>query len=157
MAWPISVTVIINLYQHQHMFAHFVTLNRQHRRLDSTMWTRCTYAYLTDFDFCLLVMVESFSTTFPSVLFPLHDAFIVSGVKLNWCLNSPTFWESGSIDYLIRKELGKYIEQVKVEYDNIIVIKLSKDLLGTNTPIVLLWYKYTNCPAWSLFNSLQFN
>ena len=37
LAWPISVTVIINLYQHQHMFAHFVTLNRQHRRLDSTM------------------------------------------------------------------------------------------------------------------------
>ena len=37
-----------------------------------------------------------------------------------------------------KKELGKYVEQVTVEYDNIIVIKLSKDLFGTNTPTVLL-------------------
>ena len=39
---------------------------------------------------------------------------------------------------LIRKELGKYTKQVTVEYENIIVIKLSKDLFGTNTPVVLL-------------------
>ena len=40
----------------------------------------------------------------------------------------------GSID----KKRGKYVEQVTVEYGNITVIKLSKDLFGTNTPTVLL-------------------
>ena len=40
---------------------------------------------------------------------------------------------------LIRKESGKYTKLVTVEYENIIVIKLSKDLFGTiNTPIVPL-------------------
>ncbi len=90
-------------------------------------------AYLADFDFCLLV--ETFSKTFPSLLFPLHDVFIVPGVKLT---DAVTARLSGGVVLLIRKELGKYVEQVTVEYDNIIVIKLSKDLFGTNTPIVLL-------------------
>ena len=91
-------------------------------------------AYLAGFDFCLLV--ETFSKTFPSLLFPLHYVFIVPGVKLT---DAVTARLSGGVVLLIRKELGKYVEQVTVEYDdNIIVIKLSKDLFGTNTPIVLL-------------------
>ena len=40
--------------------------------------------------------------------------------------------------YLLRKEFGKHVDYVKVEHDNITVIKLSKDLFGTNTSIVLL-------------------
>ena len=89
-------------------------------------------AYLAGFDFCLLV--ETFSKTFPSLLFPLHYVFIVPGVKLT---DAVTARLSGGVVLLIRKELGKYVEQVTVEYDNI-VIKLSKDFFGTNTPIVLL-------------------
>ena len=90
-------------------------------------------AYLADFDFCLLV--ETFSKTFPSLLFPLHDVFIVPGVKLT---DAVTARLSGCMVLLVTKELSIYVEQVTVEYDNKIVIKLSKDLFGTNTPIVLL-------------------
>ena len=61
--------------------------------------------------------------------------FIVAGVKLT---DAVTARLSGGVVLLIRKELGKYIEQITVEYDNIIVIKLSKDLFGTNTPVVPL-------------------
>ena len=66
--------------------------------------------------------------------------FIVPGVKLT---DAVTARLSGGVVLLIRKELGKYVEQVTVEYDDsIIVIKLSKDLFGTNTPVVR--------SAWSL-------
>ena len=97
-------------------------------------------AYLADLDFCLLV--ETFSKTFPSLLFPLNYVFIVPDVKLTDAR------PRGGVVLLIkkerkRKELGKYVEQVTVNYDdNIIVIKLSKDLFGTNTPVVR--------SAWSL-------
>ena len=67
-------------------------------------------AYLADFDFCLLV--ETFSKTFPSLLFPLHDVFIVPGVKLT---DAVTARLSGCMVLLVRKELGKYIEQITVE------------------------------------------
>ena len=40
--------------------------------------------------------------------------------------------------YLLRKEFGKHVDYVKVEHDNMIVIKLSRDLFGKNAPIVLL-------------------
>ena len=90
-------------------------------------------AYLAGFDFCLLV--ETFSKTFRSLLFPLHDVFIVPGVKLT---DAVTARFSGCMVLLVRKELSIYVEQVTVEYDNKIVIKLSKDLFGTNTPVVPL-------------------
>ena len=150
LAGPTSVTVIVNLCQQQHMYAHFVALNRQYRRLVSTMWTRCT---CVPYRLWCLFVGRNFLQIFSISAISIPWCFYCSWCKVNWCLNSPTFWESGSID----KKRGKYLEQVKVEYDNIIVIKLSKkDLFGTNTPVVLLWYKYTYCSAWSLVNSIQF-
>ena len=57
-------------------------------------------------------LVETFSRTFPSLLFPLHDMFIVPGVKLT---DAVTARLSGGVVLLIRKESGKYIEQITVE------------------------------------------
>ena len=69
--------------------------------------------YLVDFAFCLLV--ETFFKTFLSLLVLLHDVFTVPGVKLTDAL---TAWLSGGVVLLIRKELGKHVQQVMVEYDN---------------------------------------
>jgi len=85
----------------------FVTYNTEGL---SRLYEPDVRAYLADLDFCLLV--ETFSKTFPSLLFPLHDVFIVAGVKLT---DAVTARLSGGVVLLIRKELGKYIEQITVE------------------------------------------
>ena len=89
--------------------------------------------YLADFDFCFIV--ETFATTFPSSLFPLYDVFVAPGVKLS---EADTARLSGGVALLVKKELGKFVKQVKVEYDNMIVLKLASNLFGTDTPVVLL-------------------
>ena len=39
---------------------------------------------------------------------------------------------------LVKKQWSSFVEQVHVEYDNMIVLKVSKDLLGIEKPVVLL-------------------
>ena len=85
----------------------FVTYNTEGL---SRLYEPDVRAYLADLDFCLLV--ETFSKTFPSLLFPLHDVFIVPGVKLT---DAVTARLSGGVVLLIRKESGKYFEQITVE------------------------------------------
>ena len=57
-------------------------------------------SYIANFDFVLLV--ETFSNTFPSLLFPLYDVFLVPGVKLT---DATTARLSGGVALLVRKEL----------------------------------------------------
>ena len=39
---------------------------------------------------------------------------------------------------LVKKQWNSFVEQVHVEYDNMLVLKVSEDLLGTEKPVVLL-------------------
>jgi hypothetical protein len=90
-------------------------------------------SYLAAFDFCLLV--ETFATTFPTLLFPNHDVFLSPAVRLT---DAVTARLSGGVALLVRKEFRKYIEKIQLEYDNMVVLKLSKDVLGTDTSVILL-------------------
>ncbi|KAK7487243.1 hypothetical protein BaRGS_00021471, partial [Batillaria attramentaria] len=78
---------------------------------------------------------ETFSRDFPSQLFPLHDVYIAAGVKVS---DSVTGRLSGGVVLLVRKEFSPLVKHVTVEYDNIVVVKLSKDMLGSVTDIMLL-------------------
>ena len=101
-------------------------------------------SYIANFDFVLLT--ETFSNTFPSLLFPLYDAFSVSGVKLT---DATTARLSGGVALLVRKEMSHFVDQIHTEYDNVIIWKLSKELLGTESEVVLLG-SYTH-PANSVY------
>ena len=90
-------------------------------------------SYIANFDFVLLV--ETFSNTFPSLLFPLYDVFLVPGVKLT---DANTARLSGGVALLVRKELSRFVDRIHTEYDNVIILKLSKELLGTESEVVLL-------------------
>ena len=45
---------------------------------------------------------------------------------------------SGGVALLVRKELSRFVDRIHTEYDNIIILKLSKQLLGTESEVVLL-------------------
>ena len=90
-------------------------------------------SYIANFDFVLLI--ETFSNTFPSLLFPLYDVFLVPGVKLT---DATTARLSGGVALLVRKELSHFVDEIHTEYDNVIILKLSKELLGTESEVVLL-------------------
>ena len=94
-------------------------------------------SYIANFDFVLLV--ETFSNTFPSLLFPLYDVFLVPGVKLSDATSARL---SGGVALLVRKEFSHFVDQIHTEYDteydNVIILKLSKELLGTESEVVLL-------------------
>jgi hypothetical protein len=91
--------------------------------------------YISNFDVCLLV--ETFACSFPNAdsWFPNHKTFIVPGVKLS---DSTTGRLSGGLFLLIKKELVEYIDSFHVEYDNMIAIKMSKELFNTEVPVVLI-------------------
>ena len=68
-------------------------------------------------------------------MFLEHDVIITPGVRL---IEAVTARLSGGLALLVKKQLSSYVERVHVEYDNMIVLKVSKDLLGTEKPVVLL-------------------
>ena len=45
---------------------------------------------------------------------------------------------SGGVALLVRKELSRFVDRIHTEYDNVIIWKLSKELLGTESEVVLL-------------------
>ena len=38
----------------------------------------------------------------------------------------------------VRKELGRFVDRIHTEYDTVIILKLSRDFLGTASEVVLL-------------------
>ena len=99
----------------------------------SSLYDADTRLYLSAFDFCLLV--ETFALSIPSHLFPEHDVIITPGVRLTEAVTARL---SGGLALRVKKQWSSFVEQVHVEYDNMIVLKVSKDLLGTEKPVVLL-------------------
>ena len=65
----------------------------------------------------------------------LYDAFLVPGVKLT---DATTARLSGGMALLVRKELSRFVDQIHTEYDNFIIWKLSKEILGSESEVVLL-------------------
>ena len=45
---------------------------------------------------------------------------------------------SGGLALLVKKRWSSFVKRVHVEYDKMIILKVSKDLLGTEKPVMLL-------------------
>ena len=71
---------------------------------------------------------------FLPLLFLLYYVFLMPGVKLT---DAATVCLSGGVALLVRKELSRFVDQIHTEYDNAIILKLSKELLGTESEVVL--------------------
>jgi hypothetical protein len=79
--------------------------------------------------------VETFATKCPSHLFPEHDVFVIPGVRLSEGIAARL---SGGLTLLVKKELSKYIKQIHVEYDSIVVVKMSSELFTSDSPVILI-------------------
>ena len=84
------------------------------------------HSYIANFDFILLV--ETFSNTFPSLLFPLHDMLT----------DANTTRLLGGVALLVKKELSPSVCQIHTECVNGIILKLSSEHLGTESDVVPL-------------------
>ena len=91
--------------------------------------------YLSSFDFCLLI--ETFTTSFLSgpMWFPDHDVFIAPAIRLS---NAVTARLCGGLILLVKKSLVNKIEKIHHEFDNLIMLKLNKELLNTRAPVILV-------------------
>jgi len=89
------------------------------------MYGADTCLYLSAFDFCRLV--ERFALSILSHLFLEHDVIITPGVRLTEAVRARL---SGGLALLVKKQLSSYVERVHVEYDNTIVLKVSKTFTG---------------------------
>ena len=125
----------------------------------SSLYDADTRFYLSAFDFCLLV--ETFASSIPSHLFPEHDVIITPGVRLTEVVTA-RLSGSGGLALLVKKQWSSFVERVHVEYDNMIVLKVSEDLLGTEKPVLLLmvylppsspsYYHETDISKWSCYD-----
>ena len=92
-----------------------------------------TRHFLSNYDVVLLC--ETFAKEFPNHLFPAYDIFVSPGVKLS---DAKTGRLSGGIAILVRKRLMPFIKNIKVEYDNCIVLRLAKELTGSYSHLFLI-------------------
>ncbi|KAK7502878.1 hypothetical protein BaRGS_00005827, partial [Batillaria attramentaria] len=83
----------------------------------------------------IILLVETFASGFPDHLFPLFDSYNVPGIKLS---DTTSGRLSGGVTFLVRKSLSSSVEQVPVEYDNIIVLKVSREVTVTPTDVLVV-------------------
>ena len=86
--------------------------------------------YLSGLDFFCLLETSVDSFTFPSLC--NYNVFCKPALKLLRLGR-----KSGGTIVLIRKEVMLFVTEVKVEYDNILVFIINKDLLGFSEDVAL--------------------
>ena len=91
-----------------------------------------TASFLQNYDFVLFS--ETFASSVPDSLFPSYKVIVCPGVKVSDSVHGRL---SGGLVFLVRKELYKYVQQVAIETDNIVVLKISKSLTGLRTDCLL--------------------
>ena len=99
----------------------------------STLYQQEIRTYISRFD--IIVLTETFTTNFPSHLFPLHDVFIANGVKIS---DAVTARLCGGVALLIRRRCMSCVTRIDLEYDNCVLVKLSRTLTGLNTDCFLI-------------------
>ena len=99
----------------------------------NTLYQLDVRMYISNFD--VIVLTETFTSKFPDHLFPLHKVFVSDGVKLS---DAPTARLCGGIAMLVRKTFEPFINQIHMEYDNCVVLKLSSELTGFYSDCVLI-------------------
>ena len=85
--------------------------------------------------FSFAVFVETFVVSVNENIFPDHVCFVSPALKLSDSVHGRL---SGGVIVCVKKELRNYVEQVPVEYDNTVVLKLSKKLLGTDKDAIFI-------------------
>lgn len=97
---------------------------------------------LDECDFPLLIskydvafIVETFTEAIPDKLFLTHNVFSSPGVRVNDNVHGRL---SGGVGFLIKKNLCDYVQRIETEFDNFIILKLSKRLLGIATDCLLI-------------------
>jgi hypothetical protein len=83
----------------------------------------------------IILLCETFAKEFPTVLFPSFDIIVSPGVRVT---DGVTSRLSGGIALMVRKTLAPFVNRIYVEYDNVIVLRLAKELTGLTSECVLV-------------------
>ena len=90
-------------------------------------------AFLSDYD--VIFLTETFSIDFPTHLFPTYLIFTSPGIKLS---DGSTARLSGGVALLIKRSFANFVKPIHVEYDNCIVLKVSREMTGLATDCVII-------------------
>lgn len=99
-----------------------------------TITDECDFPSLIE-KYDITFLVETFTKTIPASIFPSHEIYDSPGVKINDNVHGRL---SGGVGFLVKKSLCQYVERIETEFDNIVVLKLQKCILGTLTDCILL-------------------
>ena len=91
------------------------------------------FSYIRDFHFVCLV--ETFCAYVSDHYFPGFEMFFAPALKLS---QDTTGRLSGGVIMLVKKELCRHVERIHLEYDNMVALKISKNLLSTKSDVILL-------------------
>ena len=87
-------------------------------------------SFISCYDF--ICFLETFVDTFTSTLFPSFTSFVTSAKTLSH------HGRSGGVIVLVRNVLMRFVKQVEVDYDNVIILEVSKELLGTDANVFVV-------------------
>ena len=89
-------------------------------------------SFISNYNYVCLVktFVDSFTTT----LFPSYTSFVAPTKKKN----SHPERKSRGVIVLVKNALLRFVKQMEVNYDNVIVLELSKELLGSDANVFLV-------------------
>ena len=77
------------------------------------------YSHVSSYDFVLFT--ETFSDSFPEDLFPDFEIFLSPSIKLSESIHGRT---CGGLAFLVKKALELKVQQVQIEYDNMMVFSV---------------------------------
>ena len=106
-------------------------------------------SFISCYDFVCLV--ETFVDTFTSTLFPSFTSFVTPAKKL-----SHHGRRSGGVIVLVRNVLMRFVKQIEVAYDNVIILEGSKELLGTDANVFVV-NTYLNPPNSPFYDTCDYD
>lgn len=90
-------------------------------------------SYITSFDFICLTETHFSGHAFDSNIFKDFSVFIANAKKL-----SHHGRLSGGVVVLVKNTFSSFVERVKVDVDNTVVLRISKELFGTHKDVLFL-------------------
>ena len=106
-------------------------------------------SFISGYDFVCLV--ETFVDSFTSTLFPSFTSFMTPAKKLSHHRR-----RSGGVIILVRNVLMRFVKQIKVDYDNVIILEVSKELLGTDANVFVV-NTYLNPPNSPFYDTCDYD
>ena len=88
-------------------------------------------SFISCYDFVCLV--ETFVDSFTSALFPSSTSFVTPANKFSHHRR-----RSGGVIILVRNVLMRFVKQIEVDYDNVIILEVSKEFFGTDANVFVV-------------------